>query len=83
MTRVLVIGRNGRTGRHIVQKLPQFGDAVRVLTRQVKADQTAPIEFIAGDITHRQDVEAAVRDVDGVVIIVESAKSDNAPSSPE
>ena len=51
MTRVLVIGGNGRTGRHIVQKLTQFRDAVRVLTRQVKADHTAPVEFIAGDIT--------------------------------
>lgn len=83
MERVLVIGGNGRTGRHIVQKLTQLGDSVRVLTRQVKEAQTTTVEFIAGDITRWQDVEVAVRDVDGVVIIVESAESDNALNSPE
>jgi uncharacterized protein YbjT (DUF2867 family) len=86
MQRVLVIGGTGRTGRHIVQKLTHRGDSVRVLIHQAKNAQIfsgTPVEFTEGDITQLQDVEAAVRDIDGVVIVVESANSDDAPNSPE
>ena len=47
--------------------------AAKRISRQVKANQTAPTEFIVGDITQRQDVEAAVRDVDGVEEAVRSS----------
>lgn len=83
---ILVVGGSGRTGQSIVQKLKQSGCSVRVLTRNPKQAQVlfdASVETVAGNITQIQDVEAAMRDVDGVVIAVESADSDDAPNSPE
>ena len=83
---ILVIGGTGQTGRHITQKLLQRGDAVRVLARNVKTAQQqlgSQVEVVAGDITQASSVTAAMRDMQGCVIIVESANSDSAPNSPE
>lgn len=83
---ILVIGGTGRTGRHIVQKLKQCGYGARILARNpntARAHFDADIDVVAGDITQATNVRAAMRDIDGCVIIVESANSDHAPNSPE
>jgi uncharacterized protein YbjT (DUF2867 family) len=83
---ILVIGGTGRAGRHIVQKLKQRGYGVRVLARNPSTARKhfdADIEVVAGDITQATNVRTAMRDIDGCVIIVESANSDHAPNSPE
>jgi uncharacterized protein YbjT (DUF2867 family) len=83
---ILVIGGTGRTGHHIVQKLKQRGYGVRVLARNPNAARAhfdADIDVIAGDITQAAAVKAAMHDIDGCVIIVESATSDHAPNSPQ
>lgn len=83
---ILVIGGTGQTGRHITQKLLQRGDTVRVLARNVNtAEQQlgSQVEVVVGDITQAPSVTAAMRDMQGCVIIVESANSDSAPNSPE
>ena len=59
--------RQRRTGQLIVQKLIQLKCAVRVLTRnpkQAEASLDANVEIMAGDITQRQAVEAAMRTID-------------------
>ncbi len=83
---ILVIGGTGQTGRHITQKLLQRGDAVRVLARNITVAQKRPgsqVEVVAGDITQASSVASAMRDMQGCVIIVESANSDSASNSPE
>jgi uncharacterized protein YbjT (DUF2867 family) len=83
---MLVIGGTGRTGRHIVQKLKQRGYGVRVLARNPNTAREhfdTDIDVVAGDITQAASVRAAMRDIDGCVIIVESADSDHAPNSPK
>ena len=83
---ILVIGGTGNTGRHIVQKLPQHGYTVRVLARDIRAAREhfdSQVEVVSGDITHASSVTAAMRDMAGCVIIVESSSSDSAPNSPE
>ena len=82
MTRaLLVIGGNGQTGQQIVAKLRAHGDTVRVLSR--RPDAVADAQIVRGDITDSAAVRAAMADVAGVVIIVESADNDDAPNSPE
>jgi uncharacterized protein YbjT (DUF2867 family) len=74
----LVIRGAGRTGRHIVDRLRRDGAAVKVLSRNPDG-----VEAIAGDITRPDSVAAAVRGVDSVVLVVESAMNDDgAPNSP-
>lgn len=83
---ILVIGGTGQTGRNIVQKLPQYGYAVRVLTRHPDMAQEqfdTEVKVITGDITQAASVVTAMRDVTGCIIIVESANSDSATNSPE
>jgi uncharacterized protein YbjT (DUF2867 family) len=83
---ILVIGGNGRTGRHIVQKLKQHGYAVRVLTRDISTTRKhfdANVDVVAGDITQAASVRAAMQDIDGCVITVESSDSDHSPNSPQ
>lgn len=83
---VLVAGGTGRTGQLVVQKLQQVGYAVRVLTRHARKAQNffdATVDIVEGDLTQPQSVEAAMRDVEGVVIAVESAADAGASNSPE
>jgi uncharacterized protein YbjT (DUF2867 family) len=82
--KVLVIGGTGRTGRQIVQKLKQRGSEVRVLARNATQGLfDADVDVVTGDITQAASVRVAMRDVDGCVVIVESATSDRAANSPE
>jgi uncharacterized protein YbjT (DUF2867 family) len=78
----LVIGGAGRTGRHIADRLRRDGAAVKVLSRNPDRVPDG-IEAIAGDITRPDSVAAAMRGVDSVVLVVESAMNDDgAPNSP-
>jgi uncharacterized protein YbjT (DUF2867 family) len=79
--RFLVIGGTGRTGRHIVRKLHGGGHVVRVLTRGGQA--LANAEIVRGDITDAGRVQVAMQQIDGVIVVVESADDDHAPNSPE
>lgn len=74
----LVIGGAGRTGRHIVDRLRRDGAAVKVLSRNPDG-----VEAVAGDITRSDSVAEAMRGVDWVVLVVESAMNDDgSPNSP-
>jgi uncharacterized protein YbjT (DUF2867 family) len=78
----LVIGGAGRTGRHIVDRLRRDGAAVKVLSRNPDRVPDG-VEAIAGDITRPDSVAAAMRGVDSVVVVVESAMNDDgSPNSP-
>jgi uncharacterized protein YbjT (DUF2867 family) len=78
----LVIGGAGRTGRHIVDRLRRDGAAVKVLSRNPDRVPDG-VEAIAGDITRPDSVAAAMRGVDSVVLVVESAMNDDgSPNSP-
>ena len=83
---ILVIGGTGHTGHSITQKLVQHGDRVRVLARNVSTAQRlldTKVEVVTGDITQASNVTAAMRGMDGCVIIVESSNFDSDPNSPE
>jgi uncharacterized protein YbjT (DUF2867 family) len=76
---VVVIGGNGRTGRRIVDRLRGDGSrTVRVMSRSSGGDASA----IAGSITDRDQVAAAVEGTDAVVIVVESSEHPG-PNGPE
>jgi uncharacterized protein YbjT (DUF2867 family) len=78
----LVIGGAGRTGRHIVDRLRRDGAAVKVLSRNPDRVPDG-VEAIAGDITRPNSVAAAMRGVDSVVLVVESAMNDDGrPNAP-
>lgn len=78
----LVIGGAGRTGRHIVDRLRRDGAAVKVLSRN--PDRVPDrVEAVAGDITRSDSIAEAMRGVDWVVLVVESAMNDDgSPNSP-
>ena len=83
---ILVIGGTGHTGHHIVQKLKPHGYNVRVLARDIDSARKrfdGGVEVVTGDITQEASVAAAMSDVAGCVIVVESSDSDQAPNSPE
>jgi uncharacterized protein YbjT (DUF2867 family) len=78
----LVIGGAGRTGRHIVDRLRRDGAAVKVLSRNPDRVPDG-VEAVAGDITRSDSVAEAMRGVDWVVLVVESAMNDDgSPNSP-
>ena len=82
MPSTLVIGGAGRTGGLIVDRLRRDGAAVRVLSRNPDRVPEG-VEAIAGDITREESVREAARDVDSIVIVVESAMHDDGgPQSP-
>jgi uncharacterized protein YbjT (DUF2867 family) len=82
MPSTLVIGGAGRTGRHIVDRLRRDGATVKVLSRNPDRVPDG-VEAIAGDITRADSVANAMRGVDSVVLVVESAMNDDgSPSSP-
>jgi uncharacterized protein YbjT (DUF2867 family) len=76
---VLVIGGNGRTGRHIVDRLRGDGSrTVRVMSRGGGDDS----DSVRGSITDRDSVAAAVAGVDAIVVVVESSEQPG-PNGPE
>jgi uncharacterized protein YbjT (DUF2867 family) len=82
MPSTLVIGGAGRTGRHIVDRLRRDGATVKVLSRNPDRVPDG-VEAIAGDITRADSVAAAMHGADAVVIVVESAMTDDgSPNSP-
>ncbi|HEY3317530.1 MAG TPA: NAD(P)H-binding protein [Coriobacteriia bacterium] len=71
--RVLVLGGSGHYGRHIVGSLAAKGVPVRVLTRNAaRADIGLPgnVELTEGSLASGEDVVAALRDIDRVVVAV-------------
>jgi nucleoside-diphosphate-sugar epimerase len=77
-----VIGGAGRTGRHIVDRLRRDGIAGKVLSRNPDRVPDG-VEVVAGDITRSDSVAEAMRGVDWVVLVVESAMNDDgSPNSP-
>lgn len=84
--RTVVFGGTGRTGREIVTKLVRDGVPVRVVARRSDAARerfSDDVEVVGGDITDAESVRAAVSGAGSVVIVVESAESDDAPNGPE
>lgn len=79
--KVLVIGGSGRTGGQVVRKLAEREHEVSVLSRRTRAPDGA--RTVQGSVTDLEDVRRAVLDQAGIVIVVESADSDDAPNSPE
>jgi uncharacterized protein YbjT (DUF2867 family) len=81
---VLVIGGTGNTGQHIVRRLLERGDRVRVLSRH--AEQMTSLkgaEILGGSITAAASVKAAAEGMDAVIICVESANSSQSANAPE
>src|SRR5215467_5666217 len=70
---MLVTGGTGTLGRQVVSRLRDDGRTVRVLSRHSRA-ATDGIEFVAGDLTTGEGVEAAVQ---GAEVIVHCAGSNH------
>ncbi len=68
---ILVTGGTGTLGSRVVQRLHGVGRAVRVLSRHERERQDG-IEFVTGDLTKDEGIDAAV---DGAEIIVHCAGS--------
>ena len=68
---ILVTGGTGTLGRPIVRRLQDAGRAVRVLSRRSR-EAGEGIEYVTGDLTTGEGIEAAV---DGAEIIVHCAGS--------
>jgi uncharacterized protein YbjT (DUF2867 family) len=82
--KVLVIGGTGSTGSYIVKRLLELDHEVRVLSRHAEdQDKSSDAEMVSGSITDADSIKSAADGMDGVVIIVESSESDDAPNSPE
>lgn len=61
---ILVIGATGRVGRHVVNELTARNAKVRVLTRDpAKADFSAAVEVVKGDLLDIDALRAAFRGV--------------------
>jgi len=71
---ILVTGGTGTLGRLVVARLRDEGHAVRVLSRGVHVAEGT--EFVSGDLTTGEGVEAAVEGVEVIVHCAGSAKAD-------
>ena len=62
---ILVTGGTGRVGRHLVKRLLEEGEDVRILARdREKIDRTWSVDIVEGDVTDEKDVEQAMQGVD-------------------
>jgi uncharacterized protein YbjT (DUF2867 family) len=68
--RYLVIGGSGRTGRHVVDRLLDGGNAVRVLSRRQGAMRHG-VQAVSGDVRDAPALGDAMAGVRGVVVSVE------------
>jgi len=71
---ILVTGGTGTLGRLVVARLRDEGHAVRVLSRGVHVAEGT--EFVSGDLTTGEGVDAAVEGVEVIVHCAGSAKGD-------
>jgi len=71
---ILVTGGTGTLGRLVVARLRYEGHAVRVLSRGVHVAEGT--EFVSGDLTTGEGVDAAVEGVEVIVHCAGSAKGD-------
>ena len=72
---ILVTGGTGTLGRLVVARLRDAGCAVRVLSRSTREAEDG-IEFVTGDLTTGEGIEAAVDGVAAIVHLAGSAKGD-------
>ena len=74
-TPILVTGGTGTLGRLVVARLHDAGCDVRVLSRH-EHEAAEGIEFVAGDLTTGEGIEAAVDGVETIIHCAGSAKGD-------
>jgi len=74
-TPILVTGGTGTLGRLVVPLLREAGHKVRVLSRK-SAEAVDGIEFVSGDLTTGEGLEAAVTGVETIVHLAGTSKGD-------
>ena len=78
--KVLVTGGTGFAGGHLVKKLSSLGHEVRVLARKTSIIDNIGlpgVEIVSGDVTQRDRVFAAVKDMDRVFHIAAAYRKAN------
>src|SRR6266566_4005119 len=73
---ILVTGGTGTLGRHVVRRLRDAGCDVRVLSRHSHSPGDG-VEFVTGDLTTGEGIQAAVAGVGTVVHLAGTAKRDD------
>jgi uncharacterized protein YbjT (DUF2867 family) len=76
MASILVTGGTGTLGRLVVPRLQVDGNKVRVLSRSSRTDADG-IEYVTGDLSTGEGVEAAVQGAEVVVHCAGTAKGDD------
>jgi uncharacterized protein YbjT (DUF2867 family) len=72
---ILVTGGTGTLGRHVVRRLRDAGNNVRVLSRRSHEAEDS-IQFMSGDLATGEGIEAAVDGIETIVHLAGSAKGD-------
>jgi uncharacterized protein YbjT (DUF2867 family) len=75
MARILVTGGTGTLGRLVVSRLHEAGHDVRVLSRHT-GEAADGIEYVAGDLSKGEGIDAAVEGAEIIVHCAGSAKGD-------
>jgi len=75
MARILVTGGTGTLGRLVVSRLREAGHDVRVLSRHT-GEAADGIEYVAGDLSKGEGIDAAVEGAEIIVHCAGSAKGD-------
>jgi uncharacterized protein YbjT (DUF2867 family) len=79
MSRILIIGATGRTGRQVVSLFPTTGVQVRALVRNPQAaGLPAHVEVVQGDLTLPETLDRCLDGVD-IVFLVWTAPPDTIP----
>jgi uncharacterized protein YbjT (DUF2867 family) len=76
MQHILVTGGTGTLGRLVVPRLRQAGCTVRVLSRHSR-EASDGIEFVTGDLTTGEGIEAAVKGAEVIVHCAGTQKGDD------
>ena len=72
---ILVTGGTGTLGQHVVRRLRDVGNNVRVLSRRSHEAEDG-IQFMSGDLATGEGIEAAVDGIETIVHLAGSAKGD-------
>jgi uncharacterized protein YbjT (DUF2867 family) len=72
---ILVTGGTGTLGRHVVRRLRDAGNNVRVLSRRSHEAEDG-IQFMSGDLATGEGIEPAVDGIETIVHLAGSAKGD-------